>query len=153
MTIGKTLATIRKTQNITQEDMARQLYVTRQAVSRWENGETSPSIDMCKLIAVTFDVPITQVLEMPQEDFCQSCGMPFYGKSENHGTQSGGMLSEYFCSICYRDGAFIDNVPLEDFVEHAAPFMAQACHITPDEAVSYLSATLPQLKRWNQQDQ
>ncbi len=148
MAIGDILVNIRKEQNLTQEDMACKLYVTRQAVSRWETGETTPGIDMCKLIAFTFDKPITELLEMPREDFCQSCGMPFYGKDENHATRSDGTLSEDFCSMCYRDGAFIDDVSIEDFVENAAPFMAQACNITPDEAISYLSATLPHLKRW-----
>ena len=58
MAIGDVLVRIRKERNLTQEDLARKLYVTRQAVSRWENGETTPGIDMCKLIAATCDVPV-----------------------------------------------------------------------------------------------
>ena len=38
MAIGDVLVRIRKERNLTQEDLARKLYVTRQAVSRWENG-------------------------------------------------------------------------------------------------------------------
>ena len=62
MTVGDALVRIRKERNLTQEGLARKLFVTRQAVSRWENGETSPSIYMCKLIAATCDVPVTELL-------------------------------------------------------------------------------------------
>lgn len=148
MAIGDILAAIRREQNLTQAEVARKLYVTRQTISRWETGETTPSIDMCKLIAVTFNVPVTKLLEMPEEDFCQSCGMPFCGKSENYGTESNGARSEDFCSLCYRDGAFVDDVSMEEFIENTAPLMAEACHLTPDEAVSFLGATLPFVKRW-----
>ena len=50
MSIKDTIAAIRKEAGITQEEMARRLYVTRQAVSRWETGETMPGIDMVKLV-------------------------------------------------------------------------------------------------------
>ena len=53
MAFGETLAQLRREKNLTQEQLARQLYVTRQAVSRWENGETTPSIDMLKLRRMT----------------------------------------------------------------------------------------------------
>ncbi|MDD6289843.1 MAG: helix-turn-helix transcriptional regulator, partial [Eggerthellales bacterium] len=58
MAFNETLARLRKERNMTQEELAARLYVTRQAVSRWENGETSPGIDMAKLIATVLDVPI-----------------------------------------------------------------------------------------------
>lgn len=92
MAIGDVLVRIRKERNLTQEDLARKLYVTRQAVSRWENGETTPGIDMCKLIAATCDVPVALLLEMPDGAYCQSCGMPFY-QEKDHGTEADGSLS------------------------------------------------------------
>lgn len=141
------LVRIRKEQGLTQQDMASKLYVTRQAVSRWETGETTPGIDMCKLIAATFGVPVTQVLELPDGDCCQSCGMPFF-KEDDHGTEAGGAPSADFCSLCYRDGAFVEDESMEELIEAAAPGMAEWCHITRDEAVSFLGATLPHLKRW-----
>ena len=52
MTFGETLAELRSELGITQEDLARRLFVTRQAVSRWERGDTTPGIDMLKLIIV-----------------------------------------------------------------------------------------------------
>ena len=39
-----------RTHNLTQDQLAAKLFVTRQAVSRWERGEVTPGIDMMKLI-------------------------------------------------------------------------------------------------------
>ena len=134
MAIGDVLVRIRKERNLTQEDLARKLYVTRQAVSRWENGETTPGIDMCKLIAATCDVPVALLLEMPDGAYCQSCGMPFY-QEKDHGTEADGSLSADYCSWCYANGAFLEDETLEELIERCAPFMAESCHITRDEAV------------------
>ena len=76
MAIKDVIAAIRKEANITQEEMAHRLYVTRQAVSRWENGETTPGIDMVKLICVTFGVPLERFFDMPMSYYCQCCSMP-----------------------------------------------------------------------------
>ena len=74
MALKDTLPQLRKQHDFTQEDLAKKLYVTRQAVSRWENGETEPGIDMLKLISVVLEEPISHLLEMP-EHYCESCGM------------------------------------------------------------------------------
>lgn len=148
MSIGETLARMRKERGLTQQDVAGKLYVTRQAVSRWETGETAPGVDMCKLIAVTFDVPLMQLLEMPDGAFCQSCGMPFY-REEDHGSEADGARSDDYCSWCFREGAFLEDETMEGLIERCAPFMAESCHITRDEAVSFMGALLPHLKRWD----
>ena len=75
MAIKDILPQLRRDRGLTQEELAARLYVTRQAVSRWENGETTPNIDMTKLLATVLAVPVACLLEMP-ERFCQSCGMP-----------------------------------------------------------------------------
>ena len=77
MAIKDVLPQLRQEHNMTQKELAEKLYVTRQAVSRWETGETTPSIDMAKLIATVLDEPITRVLDLPQEPACQCCGTPF----------------------------------------------------------------------------
>ena len=45
MKFGETLIDLRKRNGLTQEELAAKLYVTRQAVSRWERGEVTPGID------------------------------------------------------------------------------------------------------------
>ena len=43
------LRSIREKNNLTQEQFAERINVTRQAVSRWENGETQPNTEMMKV--------------------------------------------------------------------------------------------------------
>ena len=50
------LKAIRTKHHLTQDDMADKLFVTRQAVSRWENGDSTPNIETLKQISITFDV-------------------------------------------------------------------------------------------------
>lgn len=55
MKLNETISKARKRKGLTQEQLAQKLYVTRQAVSRWERGEVVPGIDMLKLIAITLE--------------------------------------------------------------------------------------------------
>ena len=72
-----TILQLRKQHGLSQEDMAEKLFVTRQAVSRWENGETTPSTETLKLISKLFDISINTLLDTPRQVICQACGMPF----------------------------------------------------------------------------
>lgn len=150
MDLGTTIAQHRKARDLTQEELARKLFVTRQAISRWENNETKPGIDMLKLIAITLDVPLMHLVEAPEsaDGFCQSCGMGFFGKTENHGTKADGSPSEEYCSWCYQNGSFIGDQNMDDLIERCAPYMMESVHVTHEEAVSIMGAILPHLKRW-----
>ena len=66
---------IRKANNLTQEQMAEKLCVTRQAISRWEIGATYPNPQMLKTISKEFDVSINTLFGSPKTLFCQHCGM------------------------------------------------------------------------------
>ena len=59
MKIGERLQQLRKEKGISQEILAEQLHVTRQAVSKWETGQSYPDLDnlgaLCKLYGVTAD--------------------------------------------------------------------------------------------------
>ena len=65
MDFSTKLIELRKRKGLTQEGLAAKLYVTRQAVSRWERGEVVPGIDMMKLIANVLDEPIMHLLDCP----------------------------------------------------------------------------------------
>ena len=147
MAINDVLPQLRKDRNMTQEELAKKLYVTRQAVSRWENGETTPSIDMAKLIAVALDVPIMQLLDLPQEPSCQCCGTPFSIPNMPKGTDANGVENPDYCKWCYDDGSFADAT-MDDVIEKSAPYLVQATGVSLDEAVSFMGALLPSLKRW-----
>lgn len=148
MAMKDTIAQIREEQDLTQEQMARKLYVTRQAVSRWETGETAPSIDMVKLICTTFQVPLERFFDMPLEYYCQCCSMPI-PQPELHGTEADGSPSENYCKYCYQQGDFTaKGVDMDEFIEATAQMEADAMGISREEAVSLMATLLPHLKRW-----
>ena len=134
MAIKDTLIEIRERNGLTQAEMAERLFVTRQAVSRWECGDTQPGIDALKLIAAEFHVPIEKLLDMPLQAVCQSCGMPLSDPSllgtEANGDYLGACTMEDMVGIC------VANMTGPD-----APF-------TEDEARAYMEALLPTLDRW-----
>ena len=148
MAIKDILPHLRAERGLTQQELASKLYVTRQAVSRWETGETTPNVDMTKLLAVTLDVPVGVLLEMP-EHFCQSCGMPI-ADPEIQGTEADGSLSSDYCKWCYQDGAYTYETDLDNMIEGCVPFMVEKTGMDLDQAVSLMGAILPNLKRWKQ---
>lgn len=62
MEFGEKIKQLRQEQNLTQEELAEKLYVTRQAVSRWECGARFPDLHMAKKIATIFDVTLDELL-------------------------------------------------------------------------------------------
>lgn len=56
------LQNLRKQKNLTQEELAQALYVSRTAVSKWESGRGLPNIDSLKAIARFFDVTVDDLL-------------------------------------------------------------------------------------------
>lgn len=69
------LLTLRTQHGLSQDEVAEKVYVTRQAVSRWETGETTPNIDTLKLLAALFNVSIDMLLGEPRPLICRHCGM------------------------------------------------------------------------------
>ena len=101
---------------------------------------------MIKLIAIALQVPVTELIAMP-EHYCQSCGMMFTGPGQ-HGHEADGVETEEFCRWCYDDGDYTYETDMESMIEECAPRMAEAMGWTLDESVSLLGAILPNLKRW-----
>ena len=54
MTTKDVLLELRTAKGLSQEELAEKVYVTRQAVSRWENGETVPNTETLKLLSDYF---------------------------------------------------------------------------------------------------
>ena len=149
MAMKDTIAQIRTEKGITQEQMAKDLHVTRQAVSRWETGETSPGIDMVKLICVTYSVPLERFFDMPLEYYCQCCSMPIPDPAM-HGTEADGSASGRYCKFCYEGGEFTaKDVDMDEFIEATAQLEADALGVTREEAVSLMATLLPHLERWS----
>lgn len=70
------LKELRQRHNMTQDQLSEKLAVTRQAVSRWENGESVPNPETLKQLSALFDTSINHLLGDPRKLICQCCGMP-----------------------------------------------------------------------------
>ena len=60
--IGKTIKKMRVDKNLTQDQLAETLHVTRQAVSNWENGKTQPDIETLSALAECFEIPVEELI-------------------------------------------------------------------------------------------
>ena len=62
MEFNEKLQKLRKEQNLTQEELAEKLFVSRTAISKWESGRGYPSIDSLKVIAKYFHITIDELI-------------------------------------------------------------------------------------------
>ena len=70
---------LRKIKQLTQEDVADKLGVTRQSIAKWESGETIPDLDKCRLLAELFGVTLDDLANFePEENY--GLGVPPKGK-------------------------------------------------------------------------
>ncbi len=73
------LVQMRKINQLTQEDIAEKLGVTRQSVAKWEAGESIPDLDKCKQLADIFGVSLDDLANYePEENL--GLGVPPKGK-------------------------------------------------------------------------
>ena len=146
MEIRDILKTLREKKHLTQEQLAEHVMVSRQAVSRWENGETQPNTDTLKLLSKEFDVSINTLLGSPRQLICQCCGMPL-SEDDMISREPDGSYNEDYCKWCYTDGAFAyeSKDGLLDFLISHMPNPDN----TPEEVrKSQYDQYLSQLKHW-----
>ncbi len=67
MTFGKTLKERRSQLDLTQQEVAKKLYISRQTISNWENGKSYPDLDMLIKISDVYHVSIDSLLKGDQE--------------------------------------------------------------------------------------
>ena len=134
-----------RTQNgWSQNELAEKVFVTRQAVSRWENGETVPNTDTLKLLSQLFDVSINTLLGSPRKLICQCCGMPL--EDSTISKEPDGAFNEDYCKWCYADGKFT-YANLEALTDFLVEHMSNE-KFPPEQARAYLNELLPTLKHW-----
>ena len=61
--IGQFLKELRKEKGITQEQLAEQFNLFRRTVSRWENGNNMPDLDMLLALADFYEVDIREIMD------------------------------------------------------------------------------------------
>ena len=95
---------LRMKMGLSQEELAEKVYVTRQAVSRWETGETVPNIETLKQLSKLFNISINTLLGSPRNLVCECCGMPI--NDSNISQEKDGAFNEEYCKWCYVDGKY-----------------------------------------------
>ena len=138
------LLQLRTQKGLSQDELAEKLFVTRQAVSRWENGETTPNTETLKRLSALFDVSINTLLDAPRQLVCQCCGMPL--DDSTFSREPDGAVNEEYCKWCYTGGTFTYS-SMEQLIDFCAEHMASDAW--PKEQVrAHMEAVVPELKHW-----
>ena len=138
---------LRTKKGLSQEELAEKVFVTRQAVSRWETGDTTPNTETLKLLSKLFDVSINTLLGSPRQLICQCCGMPLEDASISKETD--GFFNEEYCKWCYADGEYMYH-NMDDLIEVCVNNMASDTFPT-EQARAYMQEMLPKLNYWKNQ--
>ena len=136
---------LRTKHGLSQDELAQKVFVTRQAVSRWESGETVPNTETLKLLSNVFEVSINTLLGSPRKLFCQCCGMPL--EDSIISKESNGELNEEYCKWCYSGGQFA-YPSKEALVDYLVEHMPNPENSQNEERRTQFDLYLSQLKHW-----
>ena len=140
---------LRSKSGLSQDELAEKVYVTRQAVSRWENGDTVPNTETLKLLSRLFNVSINTLLGSPHQLICQCCGMPL--EDSIIGTDKDGSLNEDYCKWCYADGSYTYS-DMDELINVCIPHMKEQ-GFSEEQARAYMKQKLPELDYWKRYDE
>ncbi|MBQ2110715.1 MAG: helix-turn-helix domain-containing protein [Clostridia bacterium] len=140
---------LRTKRGLSQDELAEKLFVTRQAVSRWENGDTVPNTETLKLLSNLFGVSINTLLGAPRRLICQCCGMPL--EDDIIGRNADGSLNEDYCKWCYADGTYTYS-DMDDLIDVCIPHMTRE-GFTEEQAREYMRNMLPKLDYWKRYEE
>lgn len=140
---------LRTKNGLSQDELAEKVFVTRQAVSRWENGDTVPNTDTLKLLSKLFNVSINTLLGAPRQLICQCCGMPL--EDSIISKEKDGALNEEYCKWCYADGTYTYS-DMDELIDVCIPHMIKE-GFTEKQARAYMKDNLPKLNYWQRYEQ
>ena len=140
---------LRTKNGLSQDELAEKVHVTRQAVSRWENGDTVPNTETLKLLSQLFGVSINTLLGSPRQLICQCCGMPL--DDSIIGTDKDGALNEDYCKWCYADGQYTYS-DMDELIEVCVRHMTNES-FSEEQARAYLKQALPKLDYWKRYEE
>ena len=149
MSTQEVIYDLRTKNGLSQDELAEKVFVTRQAVSRWENGETVPNTETLKLLSRLFHVSINTLLGSPQKLVCQCCGMPLEDSIISR--EKDGALNEDYCKWCYADGTYTYS-NMDDLIEVCIPHMKSE-NFSEEQARAYLKQMLPRLDYWKRYEE
>ncbi len=140
---------MRTKNGMSQDELAKKVFVTRQAVSRWENGDTIPNTETLKRLSQLFNISINTLLGSPHQLICQCCGMPL--DDTIIGKDKDGSLNEDYCKWCYADGEYTYS-DMNDLIDVCIKHMADD-GFNEEQARTYLKEKLPQLDYWKRYEE
>ena len=149
MSTKEILLELRTQKGLSQDELAEKVFVTRQAVSRWENGDTVPNTETLKLLSNLYNVSINTLLGSPNKLVCQCCGMPL--EDEIISRNKDGSMNEDYCKWCYADGTYTYS-NMDDLIEVCVKNMASE-NFSEEQARSYLKIELPKLDYWKRYEE
>lgn len=108
MTIGEKIAAARKKQNMTQEELAYQLSVSRQSVSKWESDVSLPEMDkvvkLCGILDINCDYLLKENADENGHTPTAEKTTVIEVKPDRQGITTGGLV---FCVICILFGILL----------------------------------------------
>ena len=149
MSTKEILLELRTQKGFSQDELAEKVFVTRQAVSRWENGDTVPNTETLKLLSNLYNVSINTLLGSPNKLICQCCGMPL--EDEIISRNKDGSMNEDYCKWCYADGTYTYS-NMDDLIEVCVKNMTSE-NFSEEQVRSYLKIELPKLDYWKRYEE
>lgn len=149
MTTKDIIYDLRTKNGLSQDALAEKVFVTRQAVSRWENGETVPNTETLKMLSNLFNVSINTLLGSPRQLICQCCGMPL--EDELISRDKDGSFNEDYCKWCYADGTYTYS-NMDDLIDTCVVHMVNE-DFSEEQARAYMKQMLPTLDYWKRYDE
>ena len=146
MTTQEVLFDLRTRNGLSQDELAEKVFVTRQAVSRWENGETVPNTETLKIISREFDVSINTLLGSPRQLYCQCCGMPL-NEDINISREPDRSFNEDYCKWCYTNGDYVYKSK-DDLLDFLMEHMPNPENLDDSNRRLQYDGLLSQLKHW-----
>lgn len=148
MEMREILKNLRESNCLTQEQMAQRVLVTRQAISRWETGETQPNTDTLKLLSREFHISINTLLGSPRQLVCQCCGMPL-NEDGMISRETDGSYNEDYCKWCYAQGEFAYQSK-DSLLDFLVSHMPNPENLEEDERRRQFDSYISQLNHWKQ---
>ena len=143
------ILSLRTKKGLSQDALAEKMLVTRQAVSRWETGETIPNTETLKMLSEFFDVSINTLLGSPRKLICQCCGMPL--EDAMISKEKDGAFNEDYCKWCYADGEYTYS-NMEDLIDVCVPHMVSE-QFSEEQVRAYMKEMLPKLDYWKRYEE
>ena len=140
---------LRTKNGLSQDELAEKVFVTRQAVSRWETGETVPNTETLKRLSELFNVSINTLLGAPRQFICQCCGMPLDDAIISRNQD--GTRNEDYCKWCYADGTYTYS-DMDDLINVCVRHMVND-DFSEEQARAYMEQLLPTLDYWKRYEE